>query len=241
MLFSSDNIPPKKKHPHSTMSEQYHRALSLIAIYNPYICAPYERLRASREELHRQLDAIEEIVFQRELFTQEQLPIRTQEQRGPSQDDENGWIQVIHTTSTIAPRLPNVNANANANANANVNMNNALDIDDDDDDFFASFRRIPPVFKEHKKVMAKKKLTQPCPSECSICHETPIYKDAAQTSCNHFYCKDCLFNWMNPRGSSRRCPMCRAFDPKVTTFREREPRKKPQRSNNNHAAVLNIF
>ena len=74
----------------------------------------------------------------------------------------------------------------------------------------------------HKsKVIAKKKLEESCPSECAICQETPKYKDALCTECDHYYCLTCWQTWINTPSSNRCCPTCRAETPKTTSFRAR--------------------
>jgi len=72
------------------------------------------------------------------------------------------------------------------------------------------------------KVIAKSKLEEPCPTECAICQETPKYKDALCTECNHYYCKACWDVWMK---TSITCPTCRKSDPKTTIFRMRSSPK----------------
>ena len=71
------------------------------------------------------------------------------------------------------------------------------------------------------KVMDKKKIEEPCPNECVICQETPKYKDAVCTDCNHYYCKLCWDAWMSAPTSNHTCPTCRKVSPKGTTFRVR--------------------
>ena len=38
---------------------------------------------------------------------------------------------------------------------------------------------------EKIKVISKKKLDESCPQECAVCQDTPNYKDAVCTECNH--------------------------------------------------------
>ena len=79
---------------------------------------------------------------------------------------------------------------------------------------------------EKSKVIAKKKLEEPCPSECAICQETPKHKDAVCTSCDHYYCKSCLDSWMKTKTSKGNCPLCRQVVSLTTSFRARAPRTK---------------
>ncbi len=74
---------------------------------------------------------------------------------------------------------------------------------------------------EKSKVVAKKKLEEPCPTECAICQEIPKLKDAVCTDCSHYYCKSCWAGWMNTLGSNRSCPTCRKDMPKTTSYRAR--------------------
>jgi len=79
---------------------------------------------------------------------------------------------------------------------------------------------------ERSKVIARKKLEEPCPSECSICQETPKHKDAVCTECNHYYCKGCWESWMNADGSNKKCPTCRKDMPRITIFKGRAPNRR---------------
>lgn len=79
---------------------------------------------------------------------------------------------------------------------------------------------------ERCKIIARRKLEDFCPSDCSICQEIPKYKDAALTECNHYYCKGCWENWMNAEGSNKKCPTCRKDMPIVTTFKGRAPNRR---------------
>ena len=74
---------------------------------------------------------------------------------------------------------------------------------------------------EKSIVIAKKKLEEACPSECAICQETPKYKDAVCTDCNHYYCKTCWNLWMNTDGSNKNCPTCRKDLPRTTSYKAR--------------------
>jgi hypothetical protein len=78
---------------------------------------------------------------------------------------------------------------------------------------------------EKVKVIAKKKLEEACPSECAICQETPKYKDAVCTECDHYYCKDCWNGWMNAVGSNKKCPTCRKDMPRTTSYKTRATTK----------------
>lgn len=88
-------------------------------------------------------------------------------------------------------------------------------------------RQIPrqiPRPMEKSNVIAKKKLEEVTPMECAICQETPKYKDAVCTECQHYYCKACWQTWMNAPESNRSCPTCRKDMPTVTSFRARASR-----------------
>lgn len=79
---------------------------------------------------------------------------------------------------------------------------------------------------ERSKVIARKKLEEPCPYDCSICQETPKHKDAVCTECNHYYCKGCWESWMNAEGSNKKCPTCRKDMPRITIFKARAPNRR---------------
>ena len=83
--------------------------------------------------------------------------------------------------------------------------------------------------REKTKVISKKKLDEECPTTCTICHETPKYKDAIQTDCGHYYCKQCWSQWMNTIGSKLTCPCCRKDKLSTTSFKGRvtKPKTKP--------------
>lgn len=74
---------------------------------------------------------------------------------------------------------------------------------------------------EKSKVVAKKKLEEPCPEVCAICQEIPKHKDAICTECNHYYCKSCWNSWMMTERSNKNCPTCRKDMPRITTFKAR--------------------
>lgn len=83
-------------------------------------------------------------------------------------------------------------------------------------------RRNPLV---KSKVVAKKKLEEPCPEVCTICQEIPKHNDAICTECNHYYCKSCWSSWMNAERSNKNCPTCRKYMPKITTFKARATKR----------------
>jgi hypothetical protein len=77
---------------------------------------------------------------------------------------------------------------------------------------------------EKSKVISKNMLEESCPQECAICQDTPKYKDAVCTECNHYYCKSCWTSWMNVERSNKKCPTCRKDKPTFTSFRARARR-----------------
>jgi hypothetical protein len=79
---------------------------------------------------------------------------------------------------------------------------------------------------EKSKILAKKKLEEACPLSCAICFETPKYKDAVCTECNHYYCKTCWSNWMNAERSNKKCPTCRKDIPITTSFKARATKRR---------------
>lgn len=83
----------------------------------------------------------------------------------------------------------------------------------------SSVSRYNPL--EKSKVIPKKKLEDPCPTECAICQDTPKHKDAVCTECNHYYCKACWQSWMNAERSNKKCPTCRKDMPRITSFKAR--------------------
>jgi hypothetical protein len=118
-----------------------------------------------------------------------------------------------------------------------------IDMDVDDGSSFQSeldqsFVYNPPIYNppiynrlsvqrdERSKVIARRKLEEPCPTECSICQETPKYKDAVCTDCIHYYCKGCWESWMNAEGSNKKCPTCRKDMPGITSFKGRAPNRR---------------
>ncbi len=78
---------------------------------------------------------------------------------------------------------------------------------------------------EKSKVLAKKKLEESCPNECSICMEITKYKDAVCTDCNHYYCNNCWNEWMNSTTSNKKCPTCSKDMPKTTSYKARKSSK----------------
>ena len=80
---------------------------------------------------------------------------------------------------------------------------------------------LPAIPREKSKVVAKKMLEEACPTECAICQETPKYKNAICTDCNHYYCKVCWDSWINTPNSNKNCPTCRKDMPKITSYKAR--------------------
>jgi len=78
---------------------------------------------------------------------------------------------------------------------------------------------------EKTVVIAKKKLETACPEICAICQETPKYKDAVCTECNHYYCKPCWESWMNAPRSNKNCPTCRKEMPRTTSYKPRATKR----------------
>jgi hypothetical protein len=76
-----------------------------------------------------------------------------------------------------------------------------------------------PTLVSEVMVVSQEKVEEDCPDDCAICQETPKYKDAVCTDCNHYYCKNCWDVWMNALISNHTCPTCRKVAPKTTTFR----------------------
>jgi len=117
-----------------------------------------------------------------------------------------------------------------------------MDVDDEQTELDQPYILNPPIYRRlfverdtevanrnyivRSKVIARRKLEESCPSECSICQETPKYKDAVFTGCNHYYCKECLENWINAEGSNKRCPTCRKDIPIITSFKGRAPNRR---------------
>ena len=117
-----------------------------------------------------------------------------------------------------------------------------MDVDDEQTELDQPYIVNPPIYRRlfverdtelanrnyivRSKVIARIKLEESCPSECSICQETPKYKDAVCTGCNHYYCKECLENWMNADGSNKKCPTCRKDIQVITSFKGRAPNRR---------------
>ena len=64
------------------------------------------------------------------------------------------------------------------------------------------------------------KLNAPIEGMCNICFETPLTKDACNTSCNHSFCKDCFSRWENACVEEITCPTCRHCRPLVTEYKK---------------------
>ena len=137
-----------------------------------------------------------------------------------------------------------INTNTNTNTNINMDTNIIMDVDTDDGSSQQTeldnepFTFHPPIYHrlfvspvrnnpvERSKVIARRKLEEACPTECSICQETPKHKDAVCTECNHYYCKGCWQSWMNADGSNKKCPTCRKDMPRITIFKGRAPNRR---------------
>jgi hypothetical protein len=139
-----------------------------------------------------------------------------------------------------------INNGQDINGEQDINIID-MDVDDGssqqtselDQSFIAQpFSVNPPIYRrlyvpmindqpvERSKVIARRKLEEPCPTECSVCQEIPKYKDAVCTECNHYYCKGCWENWMNAEGSNKKCPTCRKDMPRITIFKGRAPNRR---------------
>jgi hypothetical protein len=124
---------------------------------------------------------------------------------------------------------PQTPAQQNVNIDMDVDNGSSYQSELDDQPFTINppiYRRLFVRHNERSKVIARRKLEEPCPAECSICQETPKYKDAVCTECNHYYCKECLENWMNADGSNKKCPTCRKDIQVITSFKGRAPNRR---------------
>lgn len=76
------------------------------------------------------------------------------------------------------------------------------------------------------KAVGGRKMEQLCPSDCTICQETPKHRDAICTDCNHYFCTNCWNQWMNSSNNREKsCPTCRKHNPNVSGFKLRaQPR-----------------
>ena len=101
----------------------------------------------------------------------------------------------------------NTNFNFNFNYSGFSNSNNNINVIPHDN----------PL--EKYKIISKKKLDESCPEACSICYETPTFKNAICTECDHYYCKACWDSWMTSETSNKSCPVCRKDLPKITLYR----------------------
>jgi len=160
--------------------------------------------------------------------------------------DERESRYVNHSSNIIAQS--NIIPNEDINMDLAINPNTNMDIDDGSSQQTEldnqPFTFHPPVNRqlfvdmeytvtpvrnnpvERSKVIARSKLEEFCPTECSICQETPKYKDAVYTECSHYYCKGCWQSWMNTDGSNKKCPTCRKDMPIITTFKARAPNRR---------------
>ena len=84
------------------------------------------------------------------------------------------------------------------------------------------FRMTPPTVK----VLAAKKLDEPMADACGICLETHTMRDGLHTSCGHCFGAACMKSYLEHPYSKTACPICRAPNPKRTTYRPRAAPKK---------------
>jgi hypothetical protein len=158
---------------------------------------------------------------------------RVEEQQ--SQFINNQYIFSYNTpTHTPGPHTP---GQENVNIDMDVDDGSSFQTELDDQPFTVN----PPIYRrlfvtsetsnmnnliERSKVIARRKLEEACPAECSVCQETPKYKDAVYTECSHYYCKGCWESWMNAEGSNKKCPTCRKDMPRITVFKGRAPNRR---------------
>jgi hypothetical protein len=163
--------------------------------------------------------------------------MRMQEQQAQQINQNQSQFEFINGQQDI-------NGQQNINIDMDVDEGSDLDQSELDQSFIAQpftaqpFTFNPPIYRrlfvapvnrssvERSKVIARRRLEEPCPTECSVCQETPKYKDAICTECNHYYCKGCWENWMNAEGSNKKCPTCRKDMPRITSFRGRAPNRR---------------
>lgn len=163
--------------------------------------------------------------------------MRMQEQQAQQINQNQSQFEFINGQQDI-------NGQQNINIDMDLDEGSDLDQSELDQSFIAQpftaqpFTFNPPIYRrlyvpsvnrssvERSKVIARRKLEEPCPTECSVCQEVPKYKDAVCTECNHYYCKGCWENWMNAEGSNKKCPTCRKDMPRITSFRGRAPNRR---------------
>jgi hypothetical protein len=89
-------------------------------------------------------------------------------------------------------------------------------------------RRVPRRAAGPKKCVRKTctkygeiRLNDASSSECSICMETPLLKDAYTSACGHSYCVVCFDGWEDQciqKYTRASCPLCRAEAPVLTKY-----------------------
>jgi len=66
------------------------------------------------------------------------------------------------------------------------------------------------------------RLCEPNKESCGVCFETPLMRDACETSCGHHFCKDCFGEWETKCVTANvTCPTCRKSAPMITEYRPR--------------------
>ncbi|NBW58753.1 hypothetical protein EBR43_13470, partial [bacterium] len=76
------------------------------------------------------------------------------------------------------------------------------------------------------RAIGRIKFNSDCKEVCAICLDTHKKCDSVTTECGHEFCKQCWFSWMSNPAGNRKCPTCRAYQPKTTTFKQMADRKK---------------
>lgn len=208
--------------------EHYSELTKYVSMYNPSIYLLYSA--SVRNMINFHLDAMDRMRSSEELATQAQDPLLEVEVpslQAPAEEpclnedltQEQPWISVIHQPSSEDDDHVVLSSENKRDPLEDGDPLEYDPIEDFSDDEFLS--KIPSVnsYREHRITMGKNRLEKGCPSVCQACNNSIKFKDAMRTSCNHYFCKDCLDH-------QKRCLKCNIVLRVVTTFRESVTKKR---------------
>lgn len=88
---------------------------------------------------------------------------------------------------------------------------NLMDLNNEgDSDFELDLGEINQADEEGVEVVTIERAEEPLPDEtlCAVCLTEPT-DTPMKTSCGHYYCEQCINQWLARPTSNRKCPICK--------------------------------
>lgn len=211
----------------STYRQHFNEVIALIRVLDPDVCdviaTCFSKIRALINQKLLVMEALQQAQAQVQVQPLLQLQDLQEEPREQpvSNTNDDGWIQIVHRESEEDLPLPFTTPSVPP-----VSPGPVSPVSDDYDEWLSPrSKRMGATTRRIQIVVSKAKCAERCPTQCAVCFEIPLYKNAARTQCNHYYCKKCLDLWMreeNGSATETKCPVCRTS---VTTIAIYRPRK----------------